>query len=74
MTFALFLSKIETEDYVTPFEKYLEISGVSLRLSQSKSLVNHYVQAEFARQLYGDSYYYQLLLKRDPMIQKVLTK
>ena len=74
MPFALFLSKIETEDYVTPFEKYLEISGVSLRLSQSKSLVNHYVQAEFARQLYGDSYYYQLLLKRDPMIQKVLTK
>ena len=74
LSYTQFLSKIAKEDYLNSFEKYLVNSGVQLRLSQSKSLVNRYVLAEFAKQLYGDVYYYQLLLKADPMIQKIIKK
>lgn len=72
VSFPTFLAKFSKEDYIKPFEKYLENSGVQLQLTNSKALINRYVQAEFARQLYGDVYYFQLLLKSDPMLKKVV--
>jgi carboxyl-terminal processing protease len=30
--------------------------------------------AEFARQLYGEQKYYEIILKEDPMIKAVLSK
>lgn len=75
LSFDQFLAAIQKDpSYASKFEKYLEESGVPLKLENSKALVNRYVQAEFARQLFGDADYYRLLLKEDPMIQKVLKK
>ncbi|MFM2230791.1 MAG: hypothetical protein RL607_2049 [Bacteroidota bacterium] len=75
LPFDTFLKTIQNDNsYLPKFEKYLEESGVQLKLAQSKALVNRYVQAEFARQLYGDESYYRLLLKSDAMIQKALKK
>ena len=63
---------INNETYVGLFQKYLEKSVVVIDLSKSKSIVNRYLIAEFARQLFGENNYYQILLKEDKMIKAVL--
>jgi carboxyl-terminal processing protease len=45
-----------------------------LQLEKSKAAVNQYIKAEFARQLFGEEYFYQIVLKNDEMVKKVLTK
>jgi len=35
-------------------------------------LVKKYVSAEFARQLFGENQYYQILLKDDAMLKAIL--
>jgi carboxyl-terminal processing protease len=37
-------------------------------------LVKRFINAEFARQLYGDKYYYEMTLKEDAMVKAVLKK
>ena len=37
---------------------------------KSKPLVRRYIKAEFARQLFGDTAYYKVILKEDPMLKK----
>ncbi|AOW09075.1 S41 family peptidase [Flavobacterium gilvum] len=73
LTFEQFKTKInETDLYFTAFQKYLTKNGLKIDLANYKPLVKRYVNAEFARQLYGDVYYYQMVLKDDTMIKAVL--
>jgi carboxyl-terminal processing protease len=47
--------------------------GLVLKLNKDKKWVKRYLTAEFVRQLFGEKYYYSLLLKEDAMIKKVQT-
>lgn len=71
--FSMFQTKMATNEmYVDLFEKYLLKSGLDINLNKSRSLVNRYITAEFARQLFGESQYYQIILKEDKMVKSVL--
>jgi len=73
LTFEQFKVKINVSDlYFNAFQKYLSQNGLNVDLTNYKSLVKRYVNAEFARQLYGDVYYYEMVLKEDAMIKAVL--
>ena len=73
MPFDQFQTKINSTDlYFNAFQKYLAQNGLEVKLDPYKALVKRYVNAEFARQLYGDSYYYKMVLKDDVMIKAVL--
>jgi len=73
LTFDEFQTKINSTDlYFNTFQKYLAQNGLEVKLDSYKVLVKRYVNAEFARQLYGDSYYYKMVLKEDAMIKAVL--
>ena len=68
-----FLIKMKKSDlYFKEFKNYLLITGLDLKLDKTKALVNRYITAEFARQLYGELYYYDVVLKDDVMIKSVL--
>ena len=58
--------------YVNQFEKYMSKLGATIDLNYNKEIVNRYITAEFARQLFGENQYYQILLKEDKMIKAVL--
>ena len=45
-----------------------------LNLTINKEVVNRYITAEFARQLFGENQYYQIILKDDNMIKAVMKK
>nr|WP_315195097.1 S41 family peptidase [uncultured Flavobacterium sp.] len=73
MPFDQFRTKINSTDlYFNAFQKYLAQNGLEINLLNYKALVKRYVNAEFARQLYGDIYYYKMVLKEDAMIKAVL--
>jgi len=73
LTFEQFLAKMQTENtYVTKFESYLTETGLEQKLTDNKALVKKYINAEFAQQLFGESQYYQIILKDDAMIKAVL--
>ncbi|MFV5686205.1 S41 family peptidase [Flavobacterium sp. GB2R13] len=73
LNFQQFLTKMnETDKYFDSFQKYIFENGLDLKFGKSKSLVKRYVAAEFARQLYGEKYYYEIVLKEDAMIKAVL--
>ncbi|WP_281323190.1 S41 family peptidase [Flavobacterium aestivum] len=73
LTFEQFLNKINTTDlYFDDFQKYLTQNGLLIKLGHNKALVKRYINAEFARQLYGDKYYYEMILKDDAMVKAVL--
>ncbi|MCW2120443.1 S41 family peptidase [Flavobacterium sp. 7A] len=61
-----------TERYFDAFQKFVFNNRLALSLSKDKEIVKRYLNAEFARQLYGENQYYQLLLDHDKMVQKVL--
>ncbi|WP_264565689.1 S41 family peptidase [Flavobacterium sp. N3904] len=72
-SFEQFSAKINTTDmYFNAFQKYLSQNGLDVNLSKNKALVKRFVNAEFARQLFGDKYYYEMVLKEDAMIKAVL--
>lgn len=72
MSYEEFLEHMNASDsYVNNFGKYLYASGLPLNLSSSKALVKRYVTAEFARQLYSEVKYYEIVLKDDAMIKAV---
>ena len=70
LTFEQFKVKInESNLYVTTFQNYLNKNGMKINLDQDSSLVQRYLTAEFARQLYDESKYYEIVLKDDAMIK-----
>ncbi|WP_163400592.1 S41 family peptidase [Flavobacterium fluviatile] len=72
--FNMFLDKMKKSDiYFKKFQNYIFMTGLDLKLDKTKDLVNRYITAEFARQLYGELYYYDVILKEDAMIKKVLS-
>jgi len=72
LTFENFKVKIdETDLYFNAFQKYLIKNGIEMKLDKNKSLVKRYLAAEFARQLYNESKFYEIVLKDDAMIKKV---
>jgi len=71
--FLKFQAKMQNnETYSNLLEKYLSKAGLDISLSKSKALVNRYITAEFARQLFGENQYYQIILKEDKMVKTVL--
>jgi carboxyl-terminal processing protease len=73
LTFEQFKEKVNADDlYFNDFQKYLSQNGLVVNLSNYKKLVKRYVNAEFARQLYGDKCYYGMVLKEDAMVKEVL--
>ena len=73
MTYANFLTNFEKDDsFISKFEDYLKNAGLELKLSNNKPIVKTHLIAEFARQLFGETQYYQILLKDDAMIKAVL--
>jgi carboxyl-terminal processing protease len=72
--FNQFLAKMKKSDaYFKKFKNYIFMTGLDLKLDKTKTLVNRYITAEFARQLYGELYYYDVILKEDAMIKTVLS-
>lgn len=63
-----------TDEYFKSFQKYLLKNGLNLNLEKNKAIINRYITAEFARQLYGEIYYYDVILKNDAMIKAVLNQ
>lgn len=73
LSYADFLTKMNASDeYFNNFQQYLSRNGLALQLKHSKPLVKRYLTAEFARQLYGEHKYYEIVLKEDAMIKAVL--
>lgn len=73
MNFNQFKMAIAATDlYFNAFEKHLNDNGIIQNLKTIKPLVKTYLAAEFARQLFGEEKYYEMVLKEDPMIKAVL--
>ena len=73
LKFNQFLSKMDKSDsYFNNFKKYLFKNGLDLKLEKDKNLVKRYLTAEFARQLFGEEFYYSIILKEDAMIKKAV--
>ena len=73
LQFEQFQVQMKANDfYLKQFEKYLSKLGIEIDLNKNKAIVNRYIVAELARQLYGESQYYQIVLKEDLMIKAVL--
>jgi len=71
--FNAFLAKMKNSDfYFKRFKNYILMTGLDLKLDKTKSLVNRHITAEFARQLFGELYYYDVILKDDAMIKTIL--
>ncbi|KAF2337331.1 S41 family peptidase [Flavobacterium nitrogenifigens] len=72
--FNAFLTKMKNSDlYFKRFKNYILMTGLDLKLDKTKALVNRHITAEFARQLFGELYYYDVILKEDAMIKTILT-
>jgi carboxyl-terminal processing protease len=73
LAFEGFVSKMNaTNLYFKQFQEQLNKNGLDIKLTSSKAVVKRYLMAEFARQLYGENYYYEIVLKEDAMIKEVL--
>jgi carboxyl-terminal processing protease len=73
LNFEQFQAKMKDNSYyISQLEKYLSKVGAELDLNKNKAIVNRYITAEFARQLFGENQYYQIVLKEDKMIKAVL--
>ena len=64
----------KTDKYFNQFREYIASNGLMLSLSNQREQVLTYLFAEFSRQLYNDTAYYQLVLPKDKMITKILEK
>ena len=73
LTFEAFKKEIsKTDKYFSLFQKYVYDSGYDVPLLANKELIKKHVSAEFARQLYGEDYFFRITLAQDPMIKAVL--
>lgn len=59
-------------NYIKNFTTYLTNLGLEINLEKNSALVNRYITAELARQVIGERYYYQIVLKEDKMIKAVV--
>lgn len=67
------ISKVNTTDaYFNSFKKFLSRTDGYIDLNPSKVYVKRFLTAEFCRQLLGESEYYRIVLKEDPMIKEAL--
>ena len=75
LSFEQSVAKINaTDSYFHAFKKYLLKNEVDIKLDKNKSLVKRYLSAEFARQLFNEDKYYEIVLKEDAMIKRILKK
>jgi carboxyl-terminal processing protease len=65
---------VQNKNYFNAFKNRIKESGLLLNLESQKEKVLYYMHAEFVQQLFTDKEYYQLLLKEDKMVNKVLGK
>lgn len=73
VSFTQFRAEMKNSDkYYTLFQKYIYTSGFDVPLGGNKKLVSRFITAEFARQLYGENYYYLVTLGEDAMVKAVL--
>lgn len=73
LTFEKLQAKIQsTTAYVKAFQEFVFKNGLDLDFSKSKDLVKKYLTAEFAKQLFGEQRYYEMLVRDDAMLKKVL--
>ena len=73
LKFQDFLIKMQKDDsYIVKFESYLKDAGLEMKLENNTVVVKKYITAEYARQLFGESQYYNIILKDDPMLKAVL--
>ncbi|MEW5674728.1 S41 family peptidase [Flavobacterium enshiense] len=75
LTFSQVLDKLNKTDlYFNNFKAYISNSGLILNLDGNKERVKRYMAAEFVRQLFDENKYFQIVLKEDAMVKKVLVK
>ena len=75
LSFEQSVAKINATDlYFDAFQAYLLKNELDLKLDKNKALVKRYLSAEFARQLFNEDKYYEIVLKDDAMIMRVLGK
>lgn len=74
LSFEAFLSQYDSKKYLQLFQKYLSANGLDLPILKTKSSIATFIQAEFARQLFGEDYFFKIILPQDTMVEKVLTK
>ncbi len=71
--FDAFLTKmLQDNTTVSKFESYLKDAGLEMSLANNKPLVKKFLTAEYARQLFGEDQYYQIILKDDAMLKAIL--
>ncbi len=73
LVFNKVLEKLQKTDlYFNNFKKFLSNNGMNLDLSKSKGLIKNNLNAEFARQLFNEDKFYEIILKNDVMIKKII--
>ncbi|WP_396139166.1 S41 family peptidase [Flavobacterium sp.] len=65
---------VQNKNYFIAFKNRIKESGLLLNLEPKKDKVLYYMHAEFVQQLFSDKEYYQLILKKDNMLNKVLNQ
>jgi carboxyl-terminal processing protease len=60
--------------YFSEFKKHLSQTGLMFNLDSQKEKTLHYLHAEFVHQLFSEKQYYDVLLKNDVILEKVLKK
>lgn len=73
MNFEQFLETMnKTDKFYKAFEVYLYSNGFGMSLKKNKEYVKSYIAAEFARQLFSEDRYYQIVIKNDAMVKAVI--
>ena len=61
------------DKYFSQFKEYITSNGLLFNISNQKEQVLTYLYAEFSKQLFNDTSYYQIVLPGDKMIKKVFS-
>jgi carboxyl-terminal processing protease len=78
LTFQNFIAKnLYSEENFKAFKKHFSQNefgdlGLTEKFNQNKKLIQRYIAAEFAQQLYGSKYYFEVILPFDAMMLEVL--
>lgn len=78
VSFKDFIAKnLYSDAYFEAFKKHFSQDefgdlGLLEKFNQNKKMILRYIAAEFAQQLYGSKYYYEVILPYDAMIKEVL--
>ena len=62
-----------TDKFYKAFDNYLSECGFGINLKKNKEFVKSFIAAEFARQLFSENRYYEIIIKNDAMIKAVLS-